>query len=245
MSAEARGDLKYSGNMTIPGGVYKRVDFNGNVTVDGDMDCLDIRVNGNYEGSGSLKANTGRIHGNAKIKGDFESGDIDVNGSMTIGGDMAVKEIKTNGKLVVKGDVQSDTIDANGEFRVRGNCNAESFLITGMFTVEQTLNAGKIDAGIFGPSSVKEIGGEKITVRKGGHKLAKAFATLFDTMSLYKTRLEAETIEGDNIELEHTTAKVVRGNNVTIGDGCEIDLVEYTGEFKKSLKASVLKHVKV
>jgi len=32
---------------------------------------------------------------------------------------------------------------------------------------------------------------------------------------------------------------------VNIGDGCEIDLVEYKTDFKKTPGASVLKHVKV
>lgn len=36
-----------------------------------------------------------------------------------------------------------------------------------------------------------------------------------------------ETIEGDDIHLELTRARVVRGNNVSIGSGCDIDLVEY------------------
>jgi hypothetical protein len=50
-----------------------------------------------------------------------------------------------------------------------------------------------------------------------------------------------DTIEGDDIYLEHTTAKVMRGDTVDIGDGCEIDLVEYRTDLKKTPDASVLK----
>ena len=44
-------------------------------------------------------------------------------------------------------------------------------------------------------------------------------------------RLTAETIEGDVVWLENTTAKVVRGKNVTVGPGCVVDLVEYAESY--------------
>ena len=34
------------------------------------------------------------------------------------------------------------------------------------------------------------------------------------------------------MELEYTTAKVVRGKQVIIGEGCKIDRVEYTETFQ-------------
>ncbi|WP_216828547.1 hypothetical protein [Alkalihalobacterium elongatum] len=66
----------------------------------------------------------------------------------------------------------------------------------------------------FGGETIK-VGSKSINVYKGPH------------------RLEANIIEGDNIFLEHTTAKVVRGKNVVIGAHCQIDLVEYSTSFKK------------
>ena len=68
---------------------------------------------------------------------------------------------------------------------------------------------------------------------------------ILSPLNFYKAHLKAETIEGDDVYLEHTTAQVVRGNTVTIGEGCEIDLVEYRTDFKKTPGASVLKDMKV
>ena len=65
MSTELRKDLKYLGKMTSPGGVYKRVNFQGEVTIDGDLDCLEIKVNGILNEKGSLKLNIGKINGYA------------------------------------------------------------------------------------------------------------------------------------------------------------------------------------
>jgi hypothetical protein len=39
----------------------------------------------------------------------------------------------------------------------------------------------------------------------------------------------SDLIEGDDIDLRFSQVKLVRGHNVTIGKGCRIDKVEYTG----------------
>lgn len=51
--------------------------------------------------------------------------------------------------------------------------------------------------------------------------------------------LTAELIEGDVIELTHTNAKIVRGNTVKIGPNCQIETVEYSGDYTCDPNASV------
>ncbi|MGA8943178.1 MAG: hypothetical protein WB502_10735, partial [Thermoactinomyces sp.] len=51
--------------------------------------------------------------------------------------------------------------------------------------------------------------------------------------------LSADVIEGDEIELEYTRAKVVRGKNVKIGPGCKVDLVEYQDSYDADSDAEV------
>jgi hypothetical protein len=51
--------------------------------------------------------------------------------------------------------------------------------------------------------------------------------------------LELESIEGDNICIDHVKAKIVSGDNITIGDYCIIDRVEYKGNIQVSTNASV------
>jgi hypothetical protein len=54
-----------------------------------------------------------------------------------------------------------------------------------------------------------------------------------------------ESLEGDNIYLEHTTAKVVRGKQAALVPECDIRLVDYQTSYKshKTAKAqgSILK----
>jgi len=246
MSEELRKDLKYAGKMTSPGGVYKRVQFDGEVTIDGDLDCLEIKVNGRLNETGSLKSNTAKINGAAVVNGNIESDDININGELKVDGGMSVNKVESNGKLVVKGKISSEELVIKGELKVKGNCEAETFNLKGAFNIEETLNAGDIDIKLYGPSETKEIVGSTIRVQKGGdNTIMKFLATIFNPLNFYKANLKVDTIEGDDLYLEYTTAKVVRGNTVNIGDGCEIDLVEYKTDFKKTPGASVLKNVKV
>lgn len=247
MSEEIRKDLRYSGKITSPGGVYKRVQLDGEVTIDGDLDCLEIKVNGRLNETGSLKSNTAKINGAAVVNGDVESDDININGELKVDGGMSVNKVESNGKLVVKGKISSEELVIKGELKVKGNCEAETLDLKGAFNIEETLNAGEIDVKLYGPSETKEIGGGRIHIQKGGgdNTIIKLLATVFNPLNSYKTNLKVDTIEGDDIYLEHTTAKVVRGNTVKIGDGCEIDLVEYKTDFKKTSGVSVLKSMKV
>ena len=60
-----------------------------------------------------------------------------------------------------------------------------------------------------------------------------------------KNELSCNLIEGDNVYLENTIAKTVRGNNVTIGPGCKIELVEYKNNLKMDDEVKVSTHKKM
>ncbi|MED2041404.1 cytoplasmic protein, partial [Bacillus wiedmannii] len=57
--------------------------------------------------------------------------------------------------------------------------------------------------------------------------------------SVFGMQLEAELLEGDNIDIDYAHIKTVRGNNVTVGANCEIELIEYTGVLTVDKSANV------
>jgi len=57
--------------------------------------------------------------------------------------------------------------------------------------------------------------------------------------------LTVNSIEGDDLRLSNTRAKVVRGKNVIIDSGCEIDLIEYTDSLQVSRGSSVKEKKKI
>jgi len=242
--AETRGDMKYSGVMTMPGGPYRHVSVEGVITIDGGIDCLEIRTEGVFTSNGDIKAGVGMINGVATIKGGLESGDMDVNGEFRVEGDLSVHYLRDEGRTNVKGSIAAESIDMQGELKVRGDCDAEVFGCNGALQIGGTLNAGDVSVSLYGPSSAKEIDGGKIVVKKGA-KSTGILVALFRPIVYGKARLTVDTIEGDDVDIEHTTARVIRGDRVAIGDGCHVDLVEYRGDFKKTPNAKVLKYVKV
>ncbi|HZG57183.1 hypothetical protein [Paenibacillus sp.] len=58
-----------------------------------------------------------------------------------------------------------------------------------------------------------------------------------------KGALRAELIEGTELDLEWTEARVIRGNRVRVGPGCIAELVEYTEHVQIDPEA-VVKEVK-
>ena len=134
------------------------------------------------------------------------------------------------------GDYSGETVALQGFLRVKGDCAVERFGCEGGFEVSGLLNAGVVDVALGAPCTATEIGGESISVRYASWALKRLVAKLLPSQSF---RLAAETIEGDDVRLENTTAKVVRGTNVTLGPGCDIELVEYSEAFERASGAKV------
>ncbi|TEB10674.1 Polymer-forming cytoskeletal [Pelotomaculum sp. FP] len=185
-----------------------------------------LKIFGDGTASGGVYNNV-VIRGVADIDGVLDCANFKVTGVCNIHGGLQAKLFKLVGTSDVDGSISADEVKIVGEVTVRGDCNAESLAVMGGFTIDGLLNAGKIDISPYGLCEVKEMGGETIQVR-----------TRFRMFVGYQ-HLICETIEGDDIKLEYTKARVVRGNKVSIGPGCEIGLVEYKEYFAQAKEATV------
>jgi cytoskeletal protein CcmA (bactofilin family) len=124
-----------------------------------------------------------------------------------------------------------------------GNLNAEILNIEGGFTVDGMLNADTLKINLYWPSEVNEIGGSEIKITRNS-KLS--FLGIKNRIIAEgKNKVTCNLIEGDNIYLENTIASIVRGNNVTIGPGCKIELVEYKNDLKMDDEVKVNTHMKI
>ncbi|MDP2183565.1 MAG: polymer-forming cytoskeletal protein [Actinomycetota bacterium] len=226
MGKTERSDMKINGDGSLSGGAFGAVTINGAGTVHGDVDCSTLRVNGAGDIDGAVKAETVIVNGSASFKREVHAGEMTVNGDSTVHGGAGIGILKVKGRLAIDGGLAAREVELRGDMRVGNDLEAEVFDGEGAFKIGGLLNAGVVDMRVHGASSAREIGGERITVR-----LPRGFSALsaIFTFSTDK-RLTVETIEGDEIYLESTVAKVVRGGRVQIGEGCDIDLVEYTSE---------------
>ncbi|CAG9614556.1 hypothetical protein BACCIP111899_03789 [Bacillus rhizoplanae] len=219
-------DLLMNGYGTANGGQFRNVQLNGKGTVNGDLECIDFECNGSGHVNGDLKAEKITISGSGKINGKIDALYMSIEGSGSIYEDATVKKMKISGKGTVAGNISGEDMNIRGKAIIDGGCT-----ITGM------LNAGKINIVLrYEHSSVEEIGGEKITVRK---------KSSFFPFSKHGGFLKTRVIEGDEIYLEYTKADVVRGNNVTIGPECEISVVEYHESYKNAGQSLVKEYKQI
>ena len=214
-------DLKIYGQGNASGGKYSAVSIMGEGKIDGDVECTYIKIYGEGQLNGDLKTEgTVNIKGQTRIKGNLEADKIKLQGELDIGGEVLVDEAVLTGNISTNGD-----------------CNAEIFKLEGGFKINGLLNADILNINLYWPCEAHEIGGSKITIRRDGKLSFLGLKNMI--MHGEKNILKADIIEGDDVNIENTHAKVVRGNNIKIGPGCKIELVEYKNDFKQDKSAHV------
>lgn len=244
MSETKKTDLRINGSGSASGGSYNSIRINGSGRITGDVDCSDFVVHGSGEASGKVECKTMRINGSGRVGGELKTDELKVNGSATFHKAVMADSVSVSGSSDMRENLNARTIKVSGSVKVDGDCSAEEFDSDGLFEIDGLLNAGIIDISLYWHKShAKEIGGEKITVSLGKGSLG-VLASIFSLGTHYPS-LEAYSIEGDEITLENTTAKIVRGNNITIGNGCNIGFVEYKGSYRETGDAKVGEHKKV
>jgi cytoskeletal protein CcmA (bactofilin family) len=241
MNYEEKEALILSGSSETGGGSFSKVEINGSGKITGDVHCESLECNGSAKVYGNITSEHTLIRGSMNIQGDLTSDKIEVQGSADVSGQAAFRDMEIKGQAKVDQSLKGDHILLEGMIEVKGDCEVESADLKGAFTIGGLLNSDRVNIELHWKSKVKEIGGETITVKRSGPSILN----LDKFIKTWSKELHAELIEGDTINLEYTKAKVVRGNKVEIGPGCQIELVEYGNDLQVSEKAKVGKSVKL
>jgi len=228
MTNNRRNDLRINGLGSSSGGSYNFVQINGKGDINGDLECEDLQINGLGCIHGNAKAGTARIAGKSEIDKNFSGQQIIIDGMTEVGGSVSADRVENRGMLKISRDCESETFRSQGGFNVGG-----------------LLNADKIDIEMYVASSAREIGGQEIEIKAGSAFGFKKFLSSLFPMWQLNHYLTAETIEGDSIYVENATVKVIRGKDVKVGPGCQIDVVEYKNNYYKDTASSVKEEKKV
>lgn len=246
MDIENRQDIKIVGDDSSAGGIFNNVTIVGNVTMNSSVDCIRIKAVGDCIVNDELKMESGSITGNLTVKNSLIADRLKIAGNLTTGINASIKHSSLYGDINIDGNFVGEKISARGFLTVKANCNADTFKSKCVFKINGLLNADEIDMELYGNSSIREIGGEKITIKKGSKSIFhKLFGTFMMPNNLYNGNLTTDLIEGDELYLESTKAKIVRGKNVIIGPGCDIDLLEYSEKFNQLNDAVVKEKRKI
>lgn len=222
--------IKISGSGSAGGGDYDQIKISGSGKLTGDASCHTFKVSGSTAIEGSLKAVDAGMSGSTRFRKNVEAETFKASGSVKVDGDIKAQELKTSGSFTVGGALSGEFLSFSGAIKVAADCNAEQFNLNGQCQIGGLLNADSVTIELEGRSEVKAIGAANIRITEGRYGgFIKDLVGLFSDQS---GKLICETIEGDEIYLENTICEMVRGGQITIGKGCQIKQVEYSGSLK-------------
>ena len=241
-------DMKISGSGKIPAGEYQQVSTHGSGRLFGLVRCTTFHASGSTKGEQLECAEMLRASGSTSFSGDVKAGDAAISGSFSCGGRFfSDGEIRTSGSTKCKGLVKCDTLSISGTLTAGGDVEAEAVTVRGCINCTGLINAEQVDIRFGNGMKIGSVGGSRIAILS--RKISGFFKSLPLISRLSKTSftcvIVANVIEGDVVELEHVTCPRVTGRTVSIGRGCYIDLVQYSGEIKIARGAKVGKVEKI
>lgn len=243
--------MNISGSGSISAGEYNdRISVSGSGKLDGNVRCVGLHCSGSLHGSGYVHCLEDiHVSGSCHVQGAVQAKELKISGSFHVGEELTVENVaKVSGSMTCEGSVSCGTMDCSGGVSVRGGIEGEDVRISGKLDCGGLLNAEKIDLSSHG--HVGSIGGSEIRI----HDEEWRKKTKINRMPLLSSLVGAghngrmtvdELIEGDVVALEYVTVPKVVGRVVAIGEGCEIDLVQYSEAIEIHPKAKVGKQEKV
>ena len=237
-----------SGRVAADGSEYDEVRISGSGRISGTLHCKSIGVSGSgrFEDAVVCEGDT-RMSGSGHFDGDLDSNTVHVSGAGKFARSVRCNQMRVSGAVKVGGNVDGGDITLSGAANIDGGVNAEHIRISGVSTIGGLLNAEHIEIRLGGLNQISEIGCSRLEVVPDG-ALTRGFH-----FSLFGKRfgtggartLETNIIEGDELLLCDTRAKVVRGKLVQIGPGCEIGRVEYTDRLEVDPTSEVAEQVRL
>ncbi|MDR6225154.1 polymer-forming cytoskeletal protein [Desmospora profundinema] len=189
-------------------------------------DYRDVKIKGAGKVAGGVSCRLFTVRGSSEVDGDLHAHKVEVTGTSVVRGQLEANEVRLDGRIDIIGKLSGEGMKIRGEVRTHGDCEAEFLDLRGKFSIDGLLNGGIIHLTLYGRSKAREIGGGTIRVRR---KASWIQAVLFKVgIDRHSAVLQVNTIEGDDLELAYTHAKVVRGNHVRLGPGCKVERVEYS-----------------
>ncbi len=224
------------GSLTVHG----PIEINGAGKVEGAVRCGSLEVNGSFKIGKDCE-----IHGDLEVNGSFKveggpcsvGGSAEIDGSFAVEGPLNVGKLEADGSVKIEGGIRATEIEVDGVLKSDGAVQAERFRAKGSVSIDGLLNAESVELLLSGEDLIESIGGGSVTVRRGDSS--------FGLFVRKRPHLVTNLIEADEIDLEYTDARTVRGVNVRIGPECVIDRVEYSGSLYVDPNASVREKVHI
>ena len=222
----------------------------GAVKVEGRAEAEKLAVFGSFSAAGPCE-----IRGDAEVAGSLKvegpctvTGKSSVEGSMKVEGGLQAGQLRVTGSLKTEGPLKAEEIEIEGILKAGAAVEAETFRAAGPVKIEGELNAGTVELILGGEDTIESIVGGSVTVRRAESSVFRVFTRREDgglRFGRSRPHLQAELIEADEIDLEYTDCRIVRGVNVHVGPECVIDRVEYSGTLTTDAHCAIGEKVKL
>ena len=236
-------DMKINGKGTVSAGEYEKVIITGSGDIDGFVRCASFSAAGAAKGEGGIDCSGKlRVSGSCSFKGDVKAAEMALSGAFTGEKDITGGDVNCSGSIKCLGSLKGKYIGVSGKAEIAGDVEGEAVKVTGKLNCGGLLNAEEVSIGFASGMEIGSIGGSRIHIyRDSILKTAKItrlplFASLVSPLGIVRVNT---AIEGDEIALENVHTPRVSGRIVAIGEGCRIDLVQYTERVEVSPGASV------
>ena len=241
-------DMNIAGSGNIPSGEYNKVSICGSGHLIGKVRCVSFCSSGSSKGEDIECKEIFKVVGSSHFSGNIEAEDVKVAGALHCDGELIAKEgFSTSGSAKCGNSVKCEQLSVAGSLKVKGDIESESVKINGTVNCEGLINAENIEIKFDRGADIGSVGGSKIVIVS--KKAIKVFKRLPLFSSLTKIATKgvnvSTSIEGDEVELEYVTCPRVTGRVITIGQGCNVDLVQYSENIEISPDAKVGKTEKI
>ena len=235
-------DMHISGSGNIPSGEYNNISVSGSGRLQGNVRCVSFSSAGSSKGDNIECTEIFKVSGSSHFGGNIVAANIKVSGALHCDGDMVASEkVSSSGSTRCDKSVKCEQLAVSGSLNVGSDIEAETVKIEGTVNCEGLLNAESIEIKFDRGMDIGSIGGSKIViVSQKTIKISKRlplFSSLAKAVS--KDVSVNSAIEGDEIALEYVSCPRVTGRIIAVGQGCNIDLVQYSEDIEISPDATV------
>lgn len=244
--------MNISGSGKIAAGEYnEKITVSGSGKLCGNVRCIALRCSGSVKAEGAVTCSEEvEVSGSCHIARSVTAKTVSASGSLRIEGDMTAEDkIKASGSLDCEGNIKCATLKCSGSVSAGREIAAEEIRISGRVKCAGLMNAEKIEIDMSGASmtsSIGSIGGSEIKVyNSNGGKAISRMPLLKHIVGGGGSLRVDELIEGDVIALEYVTSPKVVGRIVAIGEGCDIELLQYSEKVEIHPSAKVGKSEKI
>jgi cytoskeletal protein CcmA (bactofilin family) len=191
------------------------------------VDCRTFRAKGATSVDGDVRADVATLKGTASVGGDVSVREFTSKGATDVAGGLEAEEVSLKGTARVVGSLRTDALSAKGSSQF-GDVAADSFAAKGQVAVD-TVTAD--DIAVHGVVSAERLEATTVSLVLSGDTstvgaLVGSDVTVErDDQGDQRGDLEATTIEGETVAIEHAEVEEVVGREVSVGPGSHVGLV--------------------